>query len=426
MGCALPDIKTSSDDRYDALDHLTTIDYPTNVENLGITDESFAYDKVGNRENPGDPNQYDYNDNHQITKSPDVTAYSFDNDGNLKQKTLTAGGSHFYFYDPDSRLNAFVGGGTSATYQYDPFGRRISKTVGGVTTWFVWDGTRLIGEYDQSGTRTKRYAYLPYGFAPVQVEDGNGIYNVHYDHLQTPKFLTDSTQAIVWSQIQESFGGMLVDDNPDGGNPIEFNMRLAGQYFDAESGLYYNYFRTYDPALGRYIQSDPIGLMGGLNTYGYALQNPNKYIDPLGLVSWNCKSLSMGVSAVAFGGGIIRYKCTSECINGSKTIAEIEISYGGIDLGLEAGMVESRGNEITDGNSTPNTGVFNGGYYEASANYTVGIGYGVSAVSFNRGQATGVNHGVTGGIGIGVGEVSGTSKVVSQRTEECDECEDKK
>lgn len=60
-------------------------------------------------------------------------------------------------------------------------------------------------------------------------------------------------------------------------------MGLPGQYFDQETGLHYNYFRDYDPSTGRYIESDPIGLGGGLNTYGYSRANPLRFIDPFGL-----------------------------------------------------------------------------------------------------------------------------------------------
>ncbi len=110
-------------------------------------------------------------------------------------------------------------------------------------------------------------------------------YFVHSDHLATPYMLTDNTQQVVWRiENQTPFGEGQINSDPDGnGESIEFNLRFPGQYFDSETGTNYNYFRDYDPSLGRYVQSDPIGLDGGLNTYGYALQNPLRWIDPLGL-----------------------------------------------------------------------------------------------------------------------------------------------
>ncbi|CBL45589.1 Hypothetical protein HDN1F_20060 [gamma proteobacterium HdN1] len=90
------------------------------------------------------------------------------------------------------------------------------------------------------------------------------IYYVHTDHLNTPTLVTDSNKTVVWEGVRKPFG-----ETEEVVNSVRQPIRFPGQYFDGETGLSYNYFRDYDPALGRYIQSDPIGLMGGVSTHGY-------------------------------------------------------------------------------------------------------------------------------------------------------------
>ncbi|NQY37122.1 MAG: RHS domain-containing protein [Alteromonadaceae bacterium] len=107
-----------------------------------------------------------------------------------------------------------------------------------------------------------------------------GTYYYHNDHLGTPQVMTDSNATVVWRANYDPFGkaDIVVEK-------VTNNIRFPGQYFDQESGLHHNYFRDYDPDLGRYIQSDPIGLAGGINTYGYVDGNPISYVDPYGLRS---------------------------------------------------------------------------------------------------------------------------------------------
>ncbi|MDH5218375.1 MAG: RHS repeat-associated core domain-containing protein, partial [Gammaproteobacteria bacterium] len=110
------------------------------------------------------------------------------------------------------------------------------------------------------------------------------VYFIHADHLNTPRVIVDQTNAPVWRwNNQNAFGNNPPIEDPDNNHrPFEYNLRFAGQYFDKETQLHYNYFRDYDPVTGRYLSSDPIGLAGGNNTYGYALQNPLSFIDPTG------------------------------------------------------------------------------------------------------------------------------------------------
>lgn len=125
---------------------------------------------------------------------------------------------------------------------------------------------------------------------------GNGaaaapkMYFIHNDHLGAPVAVTDQSQDVVWRSEKTPFGE---DDTP---GIIGEDARFPGQIFDEETALHYNYFRDYDPSLGRYIQSDPIGLQGGLNTYNYVEANPLNAIDPYGL--W-----SLSVEGYFFAGG---------------------------------------------------------------------------------------------------------------------------
>jgi RHS repeat-associated protein len=113
------------------------------------------------------------------------------------------------------------------------------------------------------------------------------MFYIHADHLNTPRVVVNRAGAMRWSWMAEPFGSNSESNNPQGLGTFSFNLRMPGQYFDAESGLNYNYFRSYDSGVGRYTQSDPIGFGGGINTYAYVGGNPVSYADPWGLIRYN-------------------------------------------------------------------------------------------------------------------------------------------
>ena len=164
------------------------------------------------------------------------------------------------------------------------------------TTYFVYGESSLLAEANEQGVITKAYGWNPqvedmWSTAPLwQANPQNAslsntataYHYLHTDHLETPVLGTDKSGMQTWKAISEAFGDTKVDTS----SAITMNLRFAGQYFDVESGLHQNYWRDYRPAVGRYVQSDPIGLAGGMNTYAYVGGNPLSFTDPMGLDRW--------------------------------------------------------------------------------------------------------------------------------------------
>jgi RHS repeat-associated protein len=168
---------------------------------------------------------------------------------------------------------------------------------------FAYDeDANLIGEYDNGsaqGLGSTEYIWLPVEGAnaiPVGIYRNGKFYQVHSDHLGTPRLVTDNTNAPVWQWPYSAFGnnrptGVLAGTTTSTGAttlkatkaPVAVNLRFPGQYFDEEASLSYNYFRSYDSRTGRYTQYDPIGLRGGLNGFAYVAGEPLTDADPNGL-----------------------------------------------------------------------------------------------------------------------------------------------
>lgn len=161
--------------------------------------------------------------------------------------------------------------------------------TGSGTTYFVYDEAgHLVGEYDGAGALVQETVWL--GDIPVATLRPNGgsvgVYYVHTDHLNSPRRISrPSDNVIVWRWDSDPFGTTAASQDPDGDSTnFVYNHRFPGQYYDAETGLDYNYFRDYDAQTGRYVESDPIGLKGGINTYAYAGSDAIDSHDPDGLI----------------------------------------------------------------------------------------------------------------------------------------------
>ena len=209
---------------------------------------------------------------------------------------LTNDGTVVYTYNALGRMSSATVGTAKTAYLYNGLGQRVRQvtgTAGDPAGLLAYDEAgHIIGEYNSaSGKAGKEFVYL--GDIPVGVLEhvvtaqvhATNVYYVYSDHLNTPRLITRSPDGkMVWRwDSSDPFGLMPPNDNPAELGGFTFNLRMPGQYFDKSTKLSYNYLRDYDPQTGRYVQSDPIGLSGGVNTYAYVRGNPIRYTDPLGL-----------------------------------------------------------------------------------------------------------------------------------------------
>ncbi len=194
-------------------------------------------------------------------------------------------------------LNAGTGG-PRFRYDYNAQGQRIAKwlntTQQHVGIAFVYDQQgQVLGEYNHlTGAALREYIWfqgMPVAVIAYEQLVSSlpaPVFYIHSDHLNTPRVVLDRNGVQRWSWFDAPFGDSSPQTNPMGLGEFELNLRMPGQYFDKESGLSQNWHREYDASLGRYTQSDPIGLQGGINTYAYVGGNPISRIDPDGRLAF--------------------------------------------------------------------------------------------------------------------------------------------
>ncbi len=262
---------------YDNTSQLTGVTYSLGQTTLGSL--TYAYDSAGRRTQVGGSyartglpqplGLASYNANNQLTQWG-ASTLSFDANGNL-----TNDGISTYTWDARNQLVG-MSGGTSASFGYDAFGRRVQRTISGATRTFLYDGTNIVQEQLGGGQTASLLTGLGMDEYFVRTDPG---WSQHYltDALGSTIGLADNSGSVLTQYTYEPFGRTSVS-----GAAAPQSFQYTGRENDG-TGLYYYRARYYDPASGRFLSEDPIGFDGGGNLYAYVYDNPVNFTDPMGL-----------------------------------------------------------------------------------------------------------------------------------------------
>jgi RHS repeat-associated protein len=257
---------------------------------------TWSYDGVGNRASEAltsgstTTSTYNYpsasNQLASLTQSSTtVRSFSYDGAGNLTADTRSST-AYNYAYNNRGRLAELdIGSTVTADYTYDGLERLAIRATSNMTpagtTQYVYDlAGHLIAEADSSGNTLTEYAWLndmPLALVANVDTSSPSLYFVHPDHLNRPIRMTDTSESVVWDAVYNPFGDVYSITGS-----ASNNMRFPGQYFLIEDGLHYNWYRHYDPTIGRYVQPDPLGLVDGSAIYAYTKSAPISNVDPEG------------------------------------------------------------------------------------------------------------------------------------------------
>jgi len=277
---------------YDRSSNLTSLVHTFSGSTVAF---SYTYNEIGNRTgedvddtrylfNPLGTTTTDYSANNlnQYTLINEVTI-THDANGNL-----IFDGQNSYSYDAENHLVTANTPDHSAIYQYDPFGRRAAKEVDGSETIYLYDRDQVIAEYDDGGQLLRRFIYGSFLDEPACMQVGELSYFYHFNALGSVVALSDDAGNEAEIYTYSPFGRVL--QNSTLGNPYLY----TGRRYDTSMELYYYRTRMYNPALGRFLQPDPISYAGGANLYGYVLNDPINYTDSWGLFRFGKRPLNDG------------------------------------------------------------------------------------------------------------------------------------
>ena len=302
------------------------------ANNAVVDNEAYTYDKLNNRVTSLALNgTWTYNADNQLI-SADSLSFEYGPNGNTIRKSRSGLDVYFRYDILDRLVSIDDGQGTTlASYEYDPFNRRLSKTVMGQKTFYFYTNEGLTAELNEDGEFLRSYGWAPdsnFGTDPIWLKEDGSFYWYQNDHRGVPWKLTATDGRVVWEGAYNSFGLCTVLTDT-----ITNNLRYPGQYYDYESGLHYNLNRYYDPETGRYLQLDPAH--DGINGYTYVYGNPLAMVDPHGLCA--VRALA-GAGAIATGIGAFAAACTPVGLLGAGilTMYGVHEEFAGI-TGLAGG-----------------------------------------------------------------------------------------
>jgi len=267
---------------YDGMGRLTAF----KDAKTGVPIEQYSYDATGNRLSIGNSagtQAYVYPvDNHRLA-SVDGVSRTYDAMGN----TLAIGSEWQYVYDLAGRLRSAVRASSAqASYSHNAAGQRVLKqTSADKQQQLHGEAGEWLGSYGVSGTPIQQLVWMD--STPIGLIQAGKVLYLESDHLGSPRTVIDphgDRSVWSWSLLSEAFGKDRAAEDPDQDDVAQvLDLRFPGQRIEPSSGLSYNYFRDYDPNVGRFVQSDPMGLEAGASTYAYAGGDPIAYLDRDGL-----------------------------------------------------------------------------------------------------------------------------------------------